>query len=301
MSIISFLDYISLEKKCSHHTVKAYKANLLAFESFLKSQNDEENIERVSYREIRAWIVNLVKLGNSSRTVNRKVSALRSFYKFQLRIGNIKVSPLKEHKVLKTDTKVGLPFSKEEMKNLFEFDIFPDTYVGSVSKTIIQLLYFTGIRRSELIDLKVQDIDFSTRLLKVLGKRNKERLVPLLPEIQHHMEALLMLQKDLKITREANLFFVNEKGKKLTTSFVYQSVKNYLSKVSTKTKRSPHVLRHSFATHLLDQGADLNSIKDLLGHSSISATQHYTHSSMAKIQEVYKKAHPRERKNNLNK
>jgi integrase/recombinase XerC len=301
MSIISFLDYISLEKKCSQHTVKAYKANLLAFESFLKSQNDEENIERVSYGEIRAWIVNLVQSGNSSRTVNRKVSALRSFYKFQLRVGNIKVSPLKEHKVLKTETKVGLPFSKEEMKNLFEFDIFPDTYVGSVSKTIIQLLYFTGIRRSELIDLKVQDIDFSTRLLKVLGKRNKERLVPLLPEIQHHMKALLMLQKDLKITREANLFFVNEKGKKLTTSFVYQSVKNYLSKVSTKTKRSPHVLRHSFATHLLDQGADLNSIKDLLGHSSIAATQHYTHSSMAKIQEVYKKSHPRERKNNLNK
>ena len=301
MSIISFLDYISLEKKCSQHTVMAYKANLLAFESFLKSQNDEENIERVSYGEIRAWIVSLVQLGNSSRTVNRKVSALRSFYKFQLRVGNIKVSPLKEHKALKTDTKVGLPFSKEEMKNLFEFDIFPDTYVGSVSKTIIQLLYFTGIRRSELIDLKVQDIDFSTRLLKVLGKRNKERLVPLLPEIQEHMKALLILQKDLKITREANLFFVNEKGKKLTTSFVYQSVKNYLSKVSTKTKRSPHVLRHSFATHLLDQGADLNSIKDLLGHSSIAATQHYTHSSMAKIQEVYKKAHPIERKYNSNK
>ncbi len=297
MSIFAFLDYISLEKKCSQHTLKAYQANLMAFESFLKSQNAEEGIEKVSYGEIRAWIVILIQSGNSSRTVNRKISALRSYFKFQLRIGNIQVSPLKEHKALKTDTKVALPFSQEEMKNLFESDIFPDTYIGLMTRTIIQLLYFTGIRRSELIDLKVQDIDFPKGLLKVLGKRNKERLMPLLPEIQNQLKMLLESQKELKIIREADFFFVNEKGKKLSASFVYQSVKIYLSKVSTKIKRSPHVLRHSFATHLLDQGADLNSIKDLLGHSSIAATQHYTHSSMAKIQEVYKKAHPREKNN----
>ena len=163
-----------------------------------------------------------------------------------------------------------------------------------MTRTLIQLLYFTGIRRSELIDLKVKDIDFPKGLLKVLGKRNKERLVPLLPEIQEHLKMLLKSQEDLKIVREADFLFVNENGKKLSISFVYQCVKKYFSKVSTKTKRSPHVLRHSFATHLLDQGADLNSIKDLLGHSSIAATQHYTHSSMAKIQEIYKKAHPRE-------
>lgn len=294
MSIFAFLEYISLEKKCSEHTMKGYQANLIAFESYLKSEQSQGGIEAASYGEIRAWIVSLIESGNSSRTVNRKVSALRSYYKFQLSIKKIGVSPLKEHRALKTQTKVALPFSQEEIKSLFEADIFPDTYIGSMTRTLIQLLYFTGIRRSELIDLKVKDIDFSKGLLKVLGKRNKERLVPLLPEIQDHLKMLLKSQEDLKIVREADFFFVNEKGKKLSISFVYQCVKKYFSKVSTKTKRSPHVLRHSFATHLLDQGADLNSIKDLLGHSSIAATQHYTHSSMAKIQEIYKKAHPRE-------
>ena len=294
MSIFAFLEYISLEKKCSEHTMKAYQANLIAFESYLKSEQPQGGIETASYGEIRAWIVTLIESGNSSRTVNRKVSALRSYYKFQLSIKKIGVSPLKEHRALKTQTKVALPFSQEEMKNLFEGNIFPATYIGSMTRTLIQLLYFTGIRRSELIDLKVKDIDFHKGLLRVLGKRNKERLVPLLPEIQDHLKMLLKSQEDLKIVREADFFFVNEKGKKLSISFVYQCVKKYFSKVSTKTKRSPHVLRHSFATHLLDQGADLNSIKDLLGHSSIAATQHYTHSSMAKIQEIYKKAHPRE-------
>lgn len=294
MSIFAFLEYISLEKKCSEHTMKAYQANLIAFESYLKSEQSQRGIETASYGEIRAWIVTLIESGNSSRTVNRKVSALRSYYKFQLSIKKIGVSPLKEHRALKTQTKVALPFSQEEIKSLFEADIFPDTYIGSMTRTLIQLLYFTGIRRSELIDLKVKDIDFHKGLLRVLGKRNKERLVPLLPEIQDHLKMLLKSQEDLKIVREADFFFVNEKGKKLSISFVYQCVKKYFSKVSTKTKRSPHVLRHSFATHLLDQGADLNSIKDLLGHSSIAATQHYTHSSMAKIQEIYKKAHPRE-------
>ena len=294
MSIFAFLEYISLEKKCSEHTMKAYQANLIAFESYLKSEQSQRGIETASYGEIRAWIVTLIESGNSSRTVNRKVSALRSYYKFQLSIKKIGVSPLKEHRALKTQTKVALPFSQEEMKNMFEGNIFPDTYIGSMTRTLIQLLYFTGIRRSELIDLKVKDIDFPKGLLKVLGKRNKERLIPLLPEIQDHLKMLLKSQEDLKITREADFFFVNVKGKKLSISFVYQCVKKYFSKVSTKTKRSPHVLRHSFATHLLDQGADLNSIKDLLGHTSIAATQHYTHSSMAKIQEIYKKAHPRE-------
>jgi integrase/recombinase XerC len=159
-------------------------------------------------------------------------------------------------------------------------------------------LYFTGIRKSELLDLKIQDLDFSKGLMKVLGKRNKERLLPLLPEITKELKELIKVQDEMKIARAEQRLFVNEKGKKLSASFVYKVVKSYLGKVSTKTKRSPHVLRHSFATHLLDQGADLNAIKDLLGHSSIAATQLYTHSSMSKIQEVYKKAHPREQNNN---
>ena len=297
MSIPAFLEYLSLEKKCSPHTLKAYQANLEAFEVFITEQGSLETIEEVSYGEIRAWIVSLIQFGNSPRTVNRKLSALRSYYKFLLRIGSIPVSPLKEHKALKTDTKVALPFSQEEIQRLLAADFFPEEYTGVLQRTVIQLLYYTGIRRSELIELKVKDVDLSEGLMKVLGKRNKERLLPLLPEIKRQLTQLLEQQKQHQISRESEHFFVNSRGKKLSEAFVYETVKTYLSKVSTKTKRSPHVLRHSFATHLLDQGADLNAIKDLLGHSSIAATQHYTHSSMKKIQDIYKKAHPREKNN----
>ena len=297
MSIPAFLEYLSLEKKCSPNTLKAYQANLEAFEVFITEQGSLETIEEVSYGEIRAWIVSLIQFGNSPRTVNRKLSALRSYYKFLLRIGSIPVSPLKEHKALKTDTKVALPFSQEEIQRLLAADFFPEEYTGVLQRTVIQLLYYTGIRRSELIELKVQDVDLSEGLMKVLGKRNKERLLPLLPEIKTQLTQLLEQQKQHQISRESEHFFVNSRGKKLSEAFVYETVKTYLSKVSTKTKRSPHVLRHSFATHLLDQGADLNAIKDLLGHSSIAATQHYTHSSMKKIQDIYKKAHPREKSN----
>ena len=297
MSIPAFLEYLSLEKKCSPHTLKAYQANLEVFEVFITEQGSLETIEEVSYGEIRAWIVSLIQSGNTPRTVNRKLSALRSYYKFLLRIGSIPVSPLKEHKALKTDTKVALPFSQEEIQRLLAADFFPEEYTGVLQRTVIQLLYYTGIRRSELIELKVQDIDLSEGLMKVLGKRNKERLLPLLPEIKTQLTQLLEQQKQHQISRESEHFFVNSRGKKLSEAFVYETVKTYLSKVSTKTKRSPHVLRHSFATHLLDQGADLNAIKDLLGHSSIAATQHYTHSSMKKIQDIYKKAHPREKNN----
>ena len=297
MSIPAFLEYLSLEKKCSPHTLKAYQANLEAFEVFITEQGSLETIEEVSYGEIRAWIVSLIQSGNTPRTVNRKLSALRSYYKFLLRIGSIPVSPLKEHKALKTDTKVALPFSQEEIQRLLAADFFPEEYTGVLQSTVIQLLYYTGIRRSELIELKVQDVDLSEGLMKVLGKRNKERLLPLLPEIKTQLTQLMEQQKQYQISRESEHFFVNSRGKKLSEAFVYETVKTYLSKVSTKTKRSPHVLRHSFATHLLDQGADLNAIKDLLGHSSIAATQHYTHSSMKKIQDIYKKAHPREKNN----
>ena len=297
MSIPAFLEYLSLEKKCSPHTLKAYQANLEAFEVFITEQGLLETIEEVSYGEIRAWIVSLIQSGNTPRTVNRKLSALRSYYKFLLRIGSIPVSPLKEHKALKTDTKVALPFSQEEIQRLLAADFFPEEYTGVLQRTVIQLLYYTGIRRSELIELKVQDVDLSEGLMKVLGKRNKERLLPLLPEIKTQLTQLLEQQKQYQISRESEHFFVNSRGKKLSEAFVYETVKTYLSMVSTKTKRSPHVLRHSFATHLLDQGADLNAIKDLLGHSSIAATQHYTHSSMKKIQDIYKKAHPREKSN----
>ena len=298
MAINAFLDYISLEKKYSSNTLKAYKKNLDDFEKFIFSNNYGVSIEEATYKEIRYWIVFLVDQGNSKRTINRKISVLASYYKFLLRTETISISPLKEHKALKTEKKVVIPFSKDEINKLMSNDFFSDSYTGFLQQTIIKLFYFTGIRRSELLALRINDFDFSQSLIKVLGKGNKERLIPLLPEIRDQIKSLLDLQNVDKIQRQEDLLFVNNNGKKLSTAFVYKTVKMYFGYVSSKIKRSPHVLRHSFATHLLDQGADLNAIKDLLGHTSIAATQHYTQSSMAKIQEVYKKAHPKEKKNN---
>ena len=297
MSIHSFLEYISLEKNSSVHTQTAYRGDLEDFKGFLLKQdlpNQDSSLEEVSYGEIRSWIVFLIQKGNSTRTVNRKISVLRSYYKFLMRVGSIERSPLKEHKALKMATKVQLPFSQEEVARVLNSDFFPKNYDGVLQKTILSLFYYTGIRRSELIGLKYKDINLSKDLIKVLGKQNKERLIPLLPEIKDQIKKLLSLQNQSGISHSERLFFQTENGGKLTEAFVYKTVNDYFGRVSTKTKKSPHVLRHSFATHLLDQGADLNSIKDLLGHSSIAATQHYTHSSMAKIQEVYKKTHPRE-------
>ena len=297
MSIHSFLEYISLEKNSSVHTKTAYQCDLEDFKRFLLKQdlpNKDSSLEEVSYGEIRSWIVFLIQKGNSTRTVNRKISVLRSYYKFLMRVGSIERSPLKEHKALKMATKVQLPFSQEEVARVLNSDFFPKNYNGVLQKTILSLFYYTGIRRSELIGLKYEDINLSKDLIKVLGKQNKERLIPLLPEIKVQIKTLLSLQNQSSALRSQGLFFQTENGRKLTEAYVYKTVNDYFGRVSTKTKKSPHVLRHSFATHLLDQGADLNSIKDLLGHSSIAATQHYTHSSMAKIQEVYKKTHPRE-------
>ena len=297
MSIHSFLEYISLEKNSSVHTQTAYQGDLEDFKGFILKQdlpNKYSSLEKVSYGEIRSWIVCLIQKGNSTRTVNRKISVLRSYYKFLMRVGSIVRSPLKEHKALKMATKIQLPFSQEEVARVLNSDLFPKNYDGVLQKTILSLFYYTGIRRSELIGLKYKDINLSEDLIKVLGKQNKERLIPLLPEIKDQIKTLLSLQNQSEACRSEGFFFQTESGEKLTEAFVYKTVNDYFGKVSTKTKKSPHVLRHSFATHLLDQGADLNSIKDLLGHTSIAATQHYTHSSMAKIQEVYKKTHPRE-------
>ena len=297
MSIHSFLEYISLEKNFSVHTQTAYQGDLEDFKGFILKQdfpNKDISLEDVSYGEIRSWIVCLIQKGNSTRTVNRKISVLCSYYKFLLRVGSIERSPLKEHKALKMATKVQLPFSQEEVARVLNSDFFPKNYEGVLQKTILSLFYYTGIRRSELIGLKYKDINLTKDLIKVLGKQNKERLIPLLPEIKDQIKTLISLQNQNTNSNSEGFFFQTENGRKLSEAFVYKTVNNYFGRVSTKTKKSPHVLRHSFATHLLDQGADLNSIKDLLGHSSIAATQHYTHSSMAKIQEVYKKTHPRE-------
>ena len=292
MSINQFLDYISHEKKYSAHTCIAYEKDLIDFKDFCKTHFELNIIENVDYGHIRTWIVSLVQNQKTNRTVNRKISALRSYYKFLLKTETIKVSPLKLHRPLRVSKKVNVPFSTEEVDRLLDSDLFPKDYEGVLQKTIISLMYYTGLRRMELIELEDSSVDFQNKSIKVLGKRNKERIIPLLPEALKIMKNYISCKKDLSQSLPS-YFFCSSNGLKLTEGFVYQTVNHYFSFVSSKVKKSPHLLRHSFATHLLNNGADLNSVKELLGHESIAATQIYTHSSLKKIKETYAKAHPR--------
>lgn len=294
MSIDRFLDYITHEKKYSRHTCVAYYKNLIDFRDFCSTHFEMDDIVDVDYSHIRTWIINLVESQNTNRTVNRKISVLRSYYKFLLRTETITLSPLKLHRPLKVSKKVNVPFSTDEVDRLLNSGLFSSDYEGVLQKTIITLFYYTGIRRQELIDLKTSSIDFEALTIKVLGKRNKERLIPLLPEALDCLKNYLYYKRDLSVS-STDYFFCMSNGIKLSEGFVYQTVNHYFGLVSTKVKKSPHMLRHSFATHLINNGADLNSVKELLGHESVAATQVYTHSSLKRIQDIYAKAHPREK------
>jgi integrase/recombinase XerC len=292
----SFKDYLQKEKKYSLHTVTAYSNDLSDFEAFLKQDFDQDSLEDVNYSQIRSWIVSLVDAGISNTSVNRKISSLKSFYKFLLKIKRIQVSPLLKHKALKTPKKLQIPFSEKELDNVLNYIVYPEGFEGMRDKLIIDLFYTTGIRRAELIGLKVANVDLSKGVLKVLGKRNKERILPMLPVIQEQIRLYLSERAGLEEVKDGEFFFLTLKGVKLSDSLVYRLINMYFSNVSEKVKKSPHVLRHTFATHMLNNGADLNSVKELLGHSSLASTQIYTHSSLAELKKVYGDAHPRNQK-----
>tara|TARA_B100000530_G_scaffold74598_1_gene44174 strand:+ start:826 stop:1713 length:888 start_codon:yes stop_codon:yes gene_type:complete len=293
MLIDKFIDYLTLEKSYSHNTINAYYKDLKDFENFSKSKFDNINIEDSNYSIIRSWIVELVNTGVSNRTVNRKVSSLKSFFKFLINTDSIESSPLEGHIPLKQKKKIQVPFSKEEISSLLDSDYFPDSYKGLLQKTIISFFYFTGVRRVELIELKESNLDLKSGVIKVLGKRNKERVIPLLPKIKNLLEEYISERNNIITKPEDDLVFLSNKGFKLSEKYVYRTVSEYFKLVSSKTKKAPHILRHSFATHLINEGADINSVKELLGHASLSATQIYSHTSMEKIKEVFQKTHPR--------
>ena len=293
MLIDKFIDYLTLEKSYSHNTINAYYKDLKDFEKFSKSKFDNINIEDSNYSIIRSWIVELVNSGVSNRTVNRKVSSLKSFFKFLINTDSIESSPLEGHIPLKQKKKIQVPFSKEEISSLLDSDYFPDSYKGLLQKTIISFFYFTGVRRVELIELKESNLDLKSGVIKVLGKRNKERVIPLLPKIKNLLEEYISERNNIITKPEDDLVFLSNKGFKLSEKYVYRTVSEYFKLVSSKTKKAPHILRHSFATHLINEGADINSVKELLGHASLSATQIYSHTSMEKIKEVFQKTHPR--------
>jgi len=293
MVLQSFISYLSLEKNYSLHTVHAYSRDIEAFILFCSDEYELKNIDDVEYPLIRSWIVSLVDSDVSNRSINRKIASLKSYYKFLQGTGKIELNPLTKHRALKTSKKIEVPFSEEEMQKVLSQIQFTNDFEGVRDKLIIELLYTTGIRRAELIGLKMGDVNMSTNLLKVLGKRNKERIVPLLPTTCNLFVAYFEHRKTLEaIIDEAHVFLLKS-GYKLYETLVYRVINKYFSDVSTKVKRSPHILRHTFATHLLNKGADLNSVKELLGHSSLASTQVYTHNSIAELKKVHAKAHPR--------
>lgn len=289
----SFQNYLALEKKYSNHTVNGYLKDLDFFQQFLITTFETDNFLEVNYSQIRSWIVELVDNGISNTSVNRKIASLKSFYKFLLKTKQIEASPLLKHKALKTAKKIQIPFSELELDKVLNTIQYSNDFEGIRDKLIIDLFYTTGIRRAELIQLKCSNIDLSNATLKVLGKRNKERILPILPIIAQQIKNYLSERAYLEHITDNDYFFLTKNGIKLNESLVYRLIKNYFGNVSEKVKKSPHILRHTFATHLLNNGADLNSVKELLGHSSLASTQVYTHNSLSELKKVYQNAHPR--------
>tara|TARA_B100000524_G_scaffold300339_1_gene175010 strand:- start:81 stop:965 length:885 start_codon:yes stop_codon:yes gene_type:complete len=293
MSLSSFKDFLKLEKKYSDHTLLAYSNDIESFFSFLKSEFKQLDHKKVNYSQVRYWITKLVDKGLSNGTINRKVSSLKTYYKYLVKIEALKSSPLLNHKALKQNKKIQVPFSEDEIKAVLELNI--NNHFDDIrNKLIVELLYSTGIRRAELINLKLTDVDINQNQIKVLGKRNKERYIPLIKSLQDTISLYLIKRNLLDKIDDKPYFFLTKKGRKIYSALVYRVVKNYFTEASTKAKKSPHILRHSFATHLLNNGADLNSVKELLGHSSLASTQVYTHNNISELKKVYSKSHPRE-------
>jgi integrase/recombinase XerC len=295
-SKLAFSNYLQLEKKYSLHTVNGYGTDLLVFEAFIKKEFDQEDLIEVNYSQIRSWIVSLVDSGVSNSSVNRKVASLKCYYKFLLKTKQIEVSPLLKHKALKSPKKIQIPFSEKEVDLVLNQIQYPEGFEGLRDKLIIDMFYTTGIRRTELIHLTLSNVNVSNSTIKVIGKRNKERIIPLLQIVEEQISTYLSERANIELIKDGDFFFLTKYGIKLNDSFVYRIINYYFSNVSEKVKKSPHILRHTFATHLLNNGADINSVKELLGHSSLASTQVYTHSSLAELKKVYEKAHPRSKK-----
>ena len=291
-----FQDYLLLEKNYSQHTVTAYINDIGFFESFLSSEFEDDNLIAVNYNQIRSWIVSLSDDGISNSSINRKISSLKSFYKFLLKTKQIESSPLLKHKALKSPKKIQIPFSEKELDMVLNQITYKEGFEGVRDKLIVDLFYTTGIRRTELINLKMSNVDLSNNTIKVLGKRNKERIIPILTIINEQIKKYLSERSSIQSVKDDEYFFLLLNGVKLNDSFVYRLINYYFSNVSEKVKKSPHILRHTFATHLLNNGADINSVKELLGHSSLASTQVYTHNSLAELQKVYNNAHPRNKR-----
>ena len=289
----SFINYLNYEKRYSPHTVNSYVNDIGQFRAFLLEQYELEDESNVKHSHVRSWIVNMMENGMSSKSVNRKLSAVKSYYNFLKRIGETDKNPTAKVIAPKIEKRLPSIIQEKEMDDLLDKIVFEENFSGSRDKLIIELLYSTGMRRAELIGLRDADINYSGRVIKVFGKGKKERLIPISASMSQLIRQYIVLRNDCFKKSGFDALIVTDNGNQMYPKFVYNKVKRYLTLVSTSDKKSPHVLRHSFATHLSNKGARLNAIKELLGHSNLSATQIYTHNSIEKLKKVYDNAHPK--------
>ena len=289
--IQNYLDYLKLEKRYSRHTIKAYNTDLTIFALYLKNIYDTK-IHKASHKMIRSWLVEELNKGNSATTINRKITSLKSFYKYLLKLKKVDSNPTLKIISSKTSKKLPQFIGVEDMHVLLNKLELKDDFPGLRDKLIIEIFYSTGIRLSELINIKIVDVDVKKSQIKVLGKRNKERIIPLTFELRKSIEKYFVLRMKQNVI-DRSFFLITDSGKKLNASMVYRKVNNLLNGVTTLSQKSPHILRHTFATHMLNNGADLNTIKELLGHVSLSATEVYTHNTVDKLKKIFDKAHPR--------
>ncbi|WP_144606973.1 tyrosine-type recombinase/integrase [Algoriphagus algorifonticola] len=292
--INSFVNYLEYEKRSSPHTVEAYERDLRQFEDFVKLSFELNQISEASHSEIRAWVIDLVEQGLSSTSVNRKIATLRSYYKFLLRTEVITQDPTYKLKSLKNPKKLPEFVQENSIASVLEESVYDSGFEGQRDRMVMEFLYLTGVRLSELIGLKWEDIHLGQEQVKVLGKRKKERIIPITKGLkQNILSYQKVFEERFPKAGQSHYFIVSNSGSKSYPMMIYRIVRKYLDRFAQTSKRSPHILRHTFATHLLNKGADLNAVKDLLGHANLAATQVYTHNSMEKLKAVFEQAHPK--------
>jgi integrase/recombinase XerC len=293
LNIQPFINYLKFEKRYSVHTIRAYEDDLLQLFGFVNELFGETKLSDIGPAYIKSWLASLKEQKISSKSINRKISSVRSFYKYMLRTGVLTQTPMTNINAPKISKRLPAYIEQKDMHSLLNVVEFPDTWTGQTDRLLLEVFYNTGMRLSELMNLKESQVNFASDTIKVLGKGNKERIIPVSPELTKQIKDYISNKsKNLPELNSPHLF-VNEKGRKLYAKYLYLTVKKYLSLITTSGKKSPHILRHSFATHLSNNGADINAVKELLGHASLSSTQIYTHNSIQKLKDIHKKAHPK--------